>query len=381
MLASCGLTGKSSYRFFVNGSEVKKPSTETEQDELYVPASFLKESLGMEVNWTASAKNDTPPAKGVYYTDRVQTLMYHDIWPKDQPGRSSITVADFRKQMELLRDEGFHVISMDQYADFILNKGKVPDNAVLLTFDDGYETFYTYAYPILKEFGYTATNFLIVSGVDDPKKAGSPKLKWDQIRKMKQDGMSFYSHTYDQHITVAVDAKGSQKPALMHAQYLKKEKRMETAEEYRKRISDDLTKAEERLKAELGNKLSVLCFPYGKYSLTTLEVAKAAGIDFMFTTMEGIDTRADRIGYRMNGSKAGEKPETLIGRMKQGDRTLENKETRGILSVNGNDIPLSGLTPEMKDGELMVPLREFCNATRVGLVFDKKRQRIELTAT
>jgi len=380
LLSSCGLFAPSSYRFVVNGSEVTKPAVlETRQKELYVPASFLKQNLGMDVTWTPDAQPAEPSAKGVYYTDRVQTLMYHDIWPKAQPGRSSITVADFRRQMELLKENGFHVITMDQYADFILNKGKIPDNAVLLTFDDGYETFYTYAYPILKEFGYTATNFLIVSSVDNPKKPGSPKLRWDQIKRMRQDGMSFYSHTYDQHYTVPVNAEGKQKPALMHSQYLPKEQRMETPEEYRDRITKDLTKAEERLKAELGNKRSILCFPYGKYSLTTLEAAKTTGIQLMFTTMEGIDTRADRISFRMNGSLAGEKPETLIERMKQGDKTLENKETKGFLVVNGFDLPLSGLVPEMKGTELMVPLREFCDAAHIGLTLDKRSRRIEIT--
>ncbi|WP_058302803.1 polysaccharide deacetylase family protein [Gorillibacterium timonense] len=378
LLGSCGITSRS-YQFSVDGVDIAKPKLETEHGELYVPASFLKQTLGLDVSWTPVAKQQEHSADGVYYSDRVLPLMYHDISLKEQPGRSSVTTADFRKQMELLRTEGFHVISMDEYVDFLLNKGKVPDNAVLITFDDGYETFYTYAYPILKEFGYPATNFLIVSGVDNPKLAGSPKLKWDQVRKMKQDGMSFYSHTYNQHITVPVDEKGSQKPALMHAQYLKKEKRMETPQEYRDRITKDLAKANERLKAELDNTRNILCFPYGKYSLTTLEVAKSLGIEVMFTTMEGIDTRSDLIGFRMNGSKAGEKPETLINRMKQGDKTLENRETKGILNVNGSALPLSGLEPEVKGDELMVPLREFCTVAKVGLVHDKKHKRIELT--
>lgn len=380
LVASYALISRRSYDITVNGARVAKPNLQTMHGELYVPASLLKRNLGMDITWTPVPKEPEHSDKGIYYSDRVQTLMYHDVSPVEQPGRSSVTTADFRKQMELLKADGFHVISMDEYADFVLNNGKIPDNAVLITFDDGYETFYKYAYPILKEFGYPATNFLIVSGVDNPKLPGSPKLKWDQIRKMKQGGMSFYSHTYNQHFTVPVDAKGSQKPALMHAQYLTKEKRMETEEEYRDRIAKDLAKAEGRLKAELGNTRSILCFPYGKYSLVALDAARSVGIELMFTTMEGIDTRSDRIGFRMNGSRAGEKPETLIDRMKQGDKTLENRETKGILNVNGNSLPLSGLEPETKGKELMVPLREFCNAAKVELALDKKRRRIELTA-
>lgn len=380
-LGACGRNQSKPTTFKVNGEAVKTPETEVKEGELYVPASFLKEQLGMEVTWTPVPVDAEAKGPKVYYSNRVQTLMYHDISPKDQPGRSSITVADFRKQLELLRSEGFHVISMDQYVDFLLNNGKVPDNAVLLTFDDGYETFYTYAYPMLKEFGYPATVFLIVSGVDDPSRPGSPKLKWDQVKEMNRDGMSFYSHTYDQHITIPVDEKDSQKPALMHAQYLKKEKRMETQEEYRTRIHNDLAKANERLNAELGNKRNILCFPYGKYSLTTLDVAKSLGIEVMFTTMEGIDTRVDRIGYRMNGSKAGEKPEVLISRMKKGAETLENAETKGVLNVNGNPLPLSGRVPETKGKELLVPLREFCTAAKVGIAHEKKQNLIELTVS
>jgi biofilm PGA synthesis lipoprotein PgaB len=366
------------YSFEVEGQESPTPDFLLKSGELFVPASFLEKSLGMKISWDLLPKETSFTSKDVYYRNKIVTLMYHAISPQAQRSGSSISTTAFRQQLELLKKNHFHVITIDEYADFMLNKGKVPDNAVLLTFDDGYESFYTYAYPILKEMGDTATNFVIVSTIDSYK-PGAPKLTWNQMREMKRAGMSFYNHTYDEHHMITVNREGDQKPALAHLQYLTPENRVETLQEYRDRVGTDLRKADNRLHAELGNSRNILCFPYGKYSLTTLEVAKSQGISLFFTISKGINTRYDHIGYRVDGSKPGEAPEHLIADMKQGGKEAADPETKGMLIVNNVSLPFSGSMPTMRGKELMIPLREFCAATKVNMRLSQKDHRVSLS--
>ncbi|MFE4712997.1 polysaccharide deacetylase family protein [Paenibacillus sp. NPDC056722] len=366
------------YSFLVEGKESPPPKFQLSHGELFVPASFLENSLGLKIKWDPLPQESTPTGKGIYYRDKVLTLMYHAISPEVQKGASSISTAEFRTQLELLKKNNFHIITMDQYADFMLKGGKIPDNAVLLTFDDGYESFYTYAYPLLKEFGDTATNFVIVGAVDGHV-PGLPKLTWDQMREMKKSGMSFYNHTYDAHHMITVNSEGDQKPALAHLQFLPKENRVETVQEYRNRIDADLRHADNRLQTELGNTRNILCFPYGKYSLTALEVAQSQGINLFFTIGKGINTKFDRIGYRLDASKAGETPEHLIARMKRGGKESENAETKGLLMVNDIPLPFSGSVPKMKDNELMIPLREFSAATKVNMTLSNRDRKVTLS--
>lgn len=197
-------------------------------------------------------------------------------------------------------------------------KKPVPDNAVLLTFDDGYETFYEIVFPVLRRHGVTATNFIVVSSIDDQNHRGLTKLTWNQMREMKEAGMSFYNHTYNSHIYASVDPKGIRRPRpiLSHRIFLTRLNRMETTQEYERRILNDLSLAEERLKEELGNSRSALSFPYGVYSHKTLQAAHKLGIEVTFTIHPGINTHEQRNGFRINAGNQKLKTNNLIQLLK-----------------------------------------------------------------
>lgn len=253
----------------------------------------------------------------VYYSDQVAVLMYHHIEEATTPGLSSIAVRDFEKQMHLLKENGFQVISMEQYARYMLDGAPVPDNAVLLTFDDGYESFYSHAYPILRKYHYPATNFVIVSSIDDRNRQGIPKLTWEQMREMQKSGMSFYNHTFDAHRYGQIDSSGHKGAVLSQPLYLEDQNRMETATEYVRRVSNDLEAAERRLREELSNERGVIAFPYGQYDQEhTLKIMQELDIELAFTIQPGINTRSDRIGRRINAGVAEQSPEKLIAQLK-----------------------------------------------------------------
>lgn len=263
-----------------------------------------------------SAAADTP--HGVYYRNHVIVLMYHEVAAKPQDDKA-LSLAKFKQQLTLMQRNNFHWITMEQYRQFILKDAPVPDNAVLMTFDDGYESFYTDTYPVLKQFHVPATNFLIVNTVGNPKHVGIPKVTWQQVEDMHRNGYDFYNHTFDSHAYASHDGKGGkQLPMLEAPMYVKKLKRSETTKEYLNRVKTDLTKADTILAQRLGNQDKVLAFPYGAYSMPVLRLCHKLGIDITFTVKSGINAYGQKNGYRVNAGGEEDNPTALIDLMKEG---------------------------------------------------------------
>lgn len=218
---------------------------------------------------------DTHKPKGVV------VLMYHDFGYSGNP--AIINAEVFDDQMRALSENDFNVISIEQYVDYMEGKIDLPEKSVLITFDDGYSDFYEIAYPILQQYHFPATNFVIVKASDQPNPDHLPHMTWDQMREMKANGMSFYSHTYDSH--KMLDVENNKKPMLAN------HKEGESSEQYRERVREDLQTAHELLVKELGEQANILAFPYGAFSDELLEVMKEIGIEHAFTIRPGLNER------------------------------------------------------------------------------------------
>ena len=343
----------------------------TADHKLMVDKDLAERMLNARIRWDKEA----PLPKGVYYKDHVAVLMYHHLTETPltlYPG--VLPAAQFDEQMQLLKQEGFHVITMKQYREFMLNRAPVPDNAVLLTFDDGYESFYKLAFPILQKYGYTAVNFVIVSDVDHPNKHQVPKLTWEQMREMKRAGMNFYNHTYNLHYYAVVDAEGGTRPAASSLLYIHDENRNELNEEYYRRVTGDLSHAERRLKEELGNTDSAIAFPYGSYNEKLLEICNSLGIQLKFNIGLGLSSRTTLNAPRINEGNRTLPPELSIQQLKQFEPPM-------ILTVNAKKVLLTGTPPELRNGKLMVPLEALCSELGVSMHYDRSSAVLKLTPT
>lgn len=126
-------------------------------------------------------------------------LMYHRV--NDHVHKElSVTQADFRRQMDYLNRKGRRVVSLEQ----ALKSGrrqKTPE--IVLTFDDGYEDFYTHAFPVLADYGYTSLVYLVPGyiGTDkvfpwDEDIGESRLMSWEQVDTLKKSGLvEFGSHS------------------------------------------------------------------------------------------------------------------------------------------------------------------------------------------
>lgn len=128
-------------------------------------------------------------------TGGIPILMYHCLG--DAPNTDDIPYyvgqSSFYKQMRFLKLGGYHSITISQLVSAIQDNQKVPKRSVVITFDDGHESFERIGVPILEKFGYTATMFIITSKVDKPNYLTSKSIQTLQGREMHFES---HSHTH-----------------------------------------------------------------------------------------------------------------------------------------------------------------------------------------
>ncbi|TCM90795.1 biofilm PGA synthesis lipoprotein PgaB [Paenibacillus sp. BK033] len=256
-------------------------------------------AIAIVIAWPVPVNQlDAASNSAAHYKNKVIVLMYHHLDATESG--ATISPSRFGTQMKILKDNGYHVISIEQFADFMRGKGKVPDNAVVITFDDGYESFDQYAVPILKKYKFTAAHF-IIGASSDKQNVHTKHMTWDTMRKLKAEGFSFYSHTYNQHDYAPLDKKGRKTgPKLSNPIYLPGKGRVETKAEYKARIEADARLEEKRLKEELGNTYQIIAFPYGVFNRTAKQIEKNAGVSLFFTTHPGINKPGSDEAFRLN---------------------------------------------------------------------------------
>jgi len=134
---------------------------------------------------------------------RIPILTYHSI---DNSGSViSTSPTKFQSQMKYLHDKHFNIIPLNEMVKCIYERQTVPPKSVVITFDDGFKNFYSTAYPILKEYGFTATVFLVPGYCGRNNQwDGQPKeipvmdlLNWEEIMEMADNSIDFGAHTMD----------------------------------------------------------------------------------------------------------------------------------------------------------------------------------------
>lgn len=117
-------------------------------------------------------------------------LLYHHVTKINQDDRYSVSKAEFKKQMQALKDAEYQAIPMSSFVSALLNNVALPEKSIVITFDDGYADVYENAFPVLKEIGWPATVYLIVDMMDEPN-----QISYDQAKDLINSGWEIGSHT------------------------------------------------------------------------------------------------------------------------------------------------------------------------------------------
>src|SRR5205814_1039322 len=105
--------------------------------------------------------------------------------------RLVLGVDAFAEQMQYLKREGYRVVSLADFVDWVDGKRQLPKRSVVLTFDDGYHAFRDHAYPVLKPLGFSATLFVYTDYVGASRNA----MSWEELKGLVAEGFDVQAHS------------------------------------------------------------------------------------------------------------------------------------------------------------------------------------------
>ncbi|GGI44395.1 hypothetical protein GCM10008018_06890 [Paenibacillus marchantiophytorum] len=241
-------------------------------------------------------------SQDIYYQDQVAVLMYHHIHDQDTSS-STITTALFERQLQTLLSKGYHFISLNEFKMY-MDGATVPSNAVLVTFDDGYQSFYTAAYPILKSLRIPAVNFVITNDLANPMGSYIPSMSKDQVSEMTHatNFIDIGCHTNNLHHKLP-----SGEAALVGRLDA------ESDSAYQQRVLTDTQACVGKLAGLTDAPLDAMAYPYGITTPAATALIQQAGIRYAFTISPEMATRsADHLLIpRINAGSPGITPELL----------------------------------------------------------------------
>lgn len=252
------------------------------------------------------------------------TLCYHDVHNKVDrdidSDQAAVSTQHLALHFQWLKDHGYQPVSVDDILAARKGIKPLPQKAILLTFDDGYVSFYTTIYPLLKLFNYPAVYALVTSWMETPNDqmvsygknpvSRSRFMTWNQVREVAASGLvEIALHSHNMHLGIQGNPQGNTEPALTTLTFNIESGSYETFSDYRKRVHTDLEQGVQILTRETGSPPRVMVWPYGAHNQTTVDIARNLGMPITFTLMDGIGNpntldRVPRIYVQSNPSPA-----------------------------------------------------------------------------
>ncbi|HEM3647936.1 TPA: polysaccharide deacetylase family protein [Streptococcus suis] len=199
---------------------------------------------------------------------KLPILMYHAIHvmaPEEEANANLIVdPTTFESHLKALQDAGYYTLSPEE-AYKVLTENVLPagKKVVWLTFDDSLWDFYSYAYPLLKQYQMKATNN-VITGFTEYGQAGH--LTLDQIKEMQTAGLSFQGHTVNH-------------PDLEYS----------SIEDQ----TNEITSSKAYLDSQLNQETIAIAYPGGRYSADTVALTEQAGYKLGVTTNNGLASTSD----------------------------------------------------------------------------------------
>ncbi|KJL93490.1 poly-beta-1,6-N-acetyl-D-glucosamine N-deacetylase PgaB [Enterobacter chengduensis] len=232
-------------------------------------------------------------------------LAYHDVEDDAADQRYlSVRTSALNEQISWLLHNGYHAISVQDILDAHDGKKTLPPKAVLLSFDDGYSSFYTRVWPLLQAWNVPALWAPVGSWVDTPENQKvnfgglmTPRdlfATWDRVRELSRSPLvEIGSHTWASHYGIPANPQGSREPAIANRYYDKATGRYETDQQFSQRIGDDVRKVTEKITQVTGKAPRAWVWPYGAANGTSLAIARQQGYQLAFTLEDGLGNVQD----------------------------------------------------------------------------------------
>lgn len=207
-------------------------------------------------------------ADGTLRRLRVPILMYHyvsELPPQADQLRIGLTVhpQQLREHLEYLRSAGYTAVSLYEIYLALTQGRRLPPNPIALTFDDGYSEHLHTAMPLLREFGFKGTFFIITGFVDEQRDG---YLNWEQVQQLATNGMEIAAHS-----KTHPDLRGRNHDYLVY----------------------EILGSLESIKVNLGLPQIAFAYPMGRYDDATLGVLQQTNALLAVTTEHGATHTSD----------------------------------------------------------------------------------------
>ncbi|KDJ84509.1 poly-beta-1,6-N-acetyl-D-glucosamine N-deacetylase PgaB [Klebsiella pneumoniae CHS 51] len=258
-----------------------------------------------EVPFLAPQQRPQLEANQPWPADRFLVLAYHDVEDDAADQRYlSVRTSALNEQIAWLLHNGYHAISVQDILDAHYGLKSLPPKAFLLSFDDGYSSFYTRVWPLLKAWNVPALWAPVGSWVDTP--AGQPVnfgglmtprerfATWEMVRELSRSPLvEIGAHTWASHYGLPANPQGSREPAAANRGWDKTTGRYESDAQFTRRMTDDVQKVTAKIHEVAGKTPRAWVWPYGAASGSTLTIAKQQGYQLAFTLNDGLGNVKD----------------------------------------------------------------------------------------
>ncbi len=195
--------------------------------------------------------------------DQANIFIYHRFGESRYPS-TNIDLDLFASHMQYLHDSGKLVLPLSEIVKHLQSGRTIPPGTVALTVDDAFDSFLENAMPILRKYRFPVTLFVNTDGV-----GGRGYLDWQQIRQLEREGVTIGNHT------------------ATH-DYLLERKEGESLDVWRKRVTEDISKAQEAFARELGFRPDLFAYPYGEYSPELVAIVREVGFKAAVAQQSGV---------------------------------------------------------------------------------------------
>lgn len=211
----------------------------------------------------------------------VPIVMYHQV-KNNCLGKDVISPYEFENDLKYLAEHNFNTITMTELINYVYYGDQLPDNPIILSFDDGYLSTYKNVFPLLKKYNMKIVLSIVGKSVDDFSRVKDENinyahLTWNQINEMQNSGLvEIQNHTYNLH-------------KVINGRYGCGQKYNEPLDHYEKVITEDVITFQDHMMSKIDSVPNTFTYPYGKYNDNTESILKKLGYKATLSCQYGIN--------------------------------------------------------------------------------------------
>ncbi|MGN0469006.1 MAG: polysaccharide deacetylase family protein [Acutalibacteraceae bacterium] len=241
--------------------------------------------LAVSVSFFFALRTEQKSEAVISQNRSLPIVMYHHVTQNSRrAGKYVVLQNELESDFDYIKKCGYTCVTVSDLIEYVNGKKELPEKIVMITFDDGFESTYELARPLLKERNMKA----VVSPVgtitqtytdNGDKNVNYAYMTWSELSELdKSDEFEVQNHSYDMHYSESGKRKGLSRMSG------------ESEDAYHDALTNDLGKMQKLLKENSGINATAAVYPFGVYSSSTLEIVKELGFQCSMTCEERINS-------------------------------------------------------------------------------------------